>query len=78
MKALIIMTFEQYEIWLANLNPQIGTEPGKIRPVLVIQTDMLNKIPHMIGIDMSCYNQCCTKCKISACTFDGRNSFFAQ
>ncbi|MDR2690700.1 MAG: type II toxin-antitoxin system PemK/MazF family toxin [Dysgonamonadaceae bacterium] len=41
------MTFEQYEIWLADLNPQIGTEPGKIRPVLVVQTDMLNKIPHM-------------------------------
>jgi mRNA interferase MazF len=38
------MTFEQYEIWLANLNPQIGTESGKIRPVLVVQTDMLNKI----------------------------------
>jgi mRNA interferase MazF len=40
------MTFEQYEIWLADLNPQFGTEPGKIRPVLVVQTDMLNKISH--------------------------------
>jgi len=28
------------------LNPQIGTEPGKTRPVLVIQTNLLNKIPH--------------------------------
>ena len=40
------MLIKQYEIWLADLNPQIGTEPGKTRPVLVIQTDLLNKIPH--------------------------------
>jgi mRNA interferase MazF len=25
------------------LNPSIGTEPGKVRPVVVIQTDLLNK-----------------------------------
>lgn len=36
----------QFELWLADLNPQIGTEPGKTRPVLVIQTNLLNKIPH--------------------------------
>jgi len=40
------MTFEQYEIWLADLNPQFGTEPGKIRPVLIVQTDFLNRVPH--------------------------------
>jgi mRNA interferase MazF len=40
------MPIKQYEIWLADLNPQIGTEPGKTRPVLVIQTNLLNKIPH--------------------------------
>jgi mRNA interferase MazF len=28
------------------LNPQLGTEPGKTRSVLDIQTDLLNKIPH--------------------------------
>ena len=28
------------------MNPKIGTEPGKTRPVLVLQTDLLNKIPH--------------------------------
>jgi mRNA interferase MazF len=36
----------QFEIWIADLNPQIGTEPGKTRPVLVVQTNLLNKIPH--------------------------------
>lgn len=33
----------QYEIWVADLNPRIGTEPGKVRPVVLIQTDLLNK-----------------------------------
>lgn len=40
------MPIKQFEIWIADLNPQIGTEPGKTRPVLVIQTNLLNKIPH--------------------------------
>ena len=40
------MTVHRFEIWVADLNPQIGTEPGKTRPVLIVQTDLLNKIPH--------------------------------
>lgn len=40
------MPVKQYEIWIANLSPQIGTEPGKTRPVLILQTNLLNKIPH--------------------------------
>ena len=40
------MTCRQFEIWIADLNPQIGSEPGKTRPVLVIQTNLLNKITH--------------------------------
>ncbi len=34
---------KQFEIWTANLNPQSGTEPGKVRPVVIIQTDLLNE-----------------------------------
>ncbi|MEQ8241599.1 MAG: type II toxin-antitoxin system PemK/MazF family toxin [Cyclobacteriaceae bacterium] len=30
----------RFEIWLANLNPQRGTEIGKVRPVLIVQTDL--------------------------------------
>jgi mRNA interferase MazF len=37
------MKIKQYDIWLANLNPSKGTEPGKTRPVVVIQTDLLNE-----------------------------------
>ena len=40
------MPIKQFEIWIADLNPQIGTETGKTRPVLTIQTNLLNKIPH--------------------------------
>lgn len=40
------MQIKRFEIWLADLKPQIGTEPGKTRPVLVVQTNLLNKIPH--------------------------------
>ena len=32
------------EIWLANLNPQKGSEPGKIRPVVILQTNDLNSV----------------------------------
>jgi mRNA interferase MazF len=37
------MKIKQFEIWIADLNPRIGTETGKIRPVIVVQTDLLNK-----------------------------------
>ena len=40
------MQIIRFEIWIADLNPQIGTEPGKTRPVLVVQTNLLNKLPH--------------------------------
>lgn len=40
------MLIKQFEIWIADLNPQIGTETGKNRPVLVVQTNLLNKLPH--------------------------------
>ena len=36
------MKIKQFEIWIADLNPTIGTETGKIRPVVIIQTDLLN------------------------------------
>ena len=36
------MTIKQFDIWLADLNPRMGTEPGKTRPVVVMQTNLLN------------------------------------
>jgi len=34
------------EVWLADLNPQRGTEPGKTRPVLVVQAQVLLDVGH--------------------------------
>ena len=45
----------QYEIWVADLNPSLGTEPGKIRPVIILQSDILNKAGHstLVGCAIS-------------------------
>jgi len=34
------------EVWLADLNPRRGTEPGKTRPVLVVQAQALLDAEH--------------------------------
>ncbi|SMO91205.1 type II toxin-antitoxin system PemK/MazF family toxin [Gracilimonas mengyeensis] len=36
----------QFDIWIADLNPRMGTEAGKRRPVVVLQTDLLNESGH--------------------------------
>jgi mRNA interferase MazF len=33
---------KKFDLWLADLNPKFGTEPGKTQPVVIIQTDLLN------------------------------------
>ena len=37
---------EHGAVYLADLSPRRGTEPGKVRPVLVVQTDLLNEVGH--------------------------------
>jgi len=32
----------KYEIWIADLDPRFGAEPGKKRPVVVVQSDLIN------------------------------------
>jgi mRNA interferase MazF len=34
------------EVWLADLNPPRGTEPGKTRPVLIVQSQALLDAGH--------------------------------
>jgi mRNA interferase MazF len=31
-------------LYVADLNPRFGTKPGKVRPVVVVQTDALNRV----------------------------------
>jgi mRNA interferase MazF len=37
---------ERGEIWTADLNPRRGTEPGKTRPVLIVQAQALLDAGH--------------------------------
>lgn len=36
------MEIRKWNVYLADLNPKFGTESGKTRPVVVVQTDLLN------------------------------------
>ncbi len=40
------MTIRRGTLYLADLEPRRGTEAGKLRPVLVIQTDLLHEAEH--------------------------------
>ena len=35
---------EYGHLYVADLNPRFGTEPGKVRPVVIVQTDALNRV----------------------------------
>jgi len=37
------MTPRKFHVYTADLNPRFGTEPGKVRPVVVVQTNLLNE-----------------------------------
>ena len=37
---------ERGEVWIANLSPRRGTEPGKTRPVLIVQAQSLIDAGH--------------------------------
>ena len=40
------MLVKRGSVYLANFNPSKGTEAGKIRPCLVMQSDLLNEAGH--------------------------------
>lgn len=42
----MIQKFNFGEIWLADLNPPSGAEPGKFRPVLIMQNQELLNVGH--------------------------------
>jgi mRNA interferase MazF len=37
-----MIKIKQFDIWIADLEPQRGTETGKVRPVIIVQTNLLN------------------------------------
>ncbi len=40
------MAYKRGGVYLVNLNPSKGTEPGKIRPCVVMQSNLLNDVEH--------------------------------
>lgn len=40
------MKIRRWGVYRVDLNPRIGTKPGKLRPCVVIQDDALNEIGH--------------------------------
>lgn len=44
------MAVERWEIWLANLDPIIGSEQGSTRPVLVLSSTALNQILPVVNV----------------------------
>ena len=51
------MKIQRGILYLADLSPNYGTEAGKIRPVLVIQTNLLNDIGHPSTWVLPCTTQ---------------------
>lgn len=37
-----MIKIKQFDIWIADLDPQRGSETGKVRPVIIVQTNLLN------------------------------------
>jgi len=44
------MKFSQWTVWLANLDPTVGSEQGKTRPVLIISKSSLNSILPVVNV----------------------------
>jgi mRNA interferase MazF len=44
------MNFSQWTVWLANLDPIVGSKQGKTRPVLIISKSPLNSILPVVNV----------------------------
>ncbi len=44
------MKVDRWEIWLANLDPIVGSEQGKTRPVLIISATALNNLLPIVNV----------------------------
>ncbi len=48
------MNYRQGEVFLARLNPSRGNEPGKDRPVIIVQSNGLNEVDYPTCIVVPC------------------------
>ena len=40
------LEIRRWHVYLVDLNPRVGTKPGKLRPCVVVQDDFLNEVSH--------------------------------
>lgn len=44
------MKFEKWSVWLANLEPVIGTEQGKTRPIIIVSENQINEVLSVVNV----------------------------
>ncbi|MBK7149725.1 MAG: type II toxin-antitoxin system PemK/MazF family toxin [Bacteroidetes bacterium] len=44
------MKFERWSIWLANLDPVMGSEQGKTRPVIILSENQINEVLSVVNV----------------------------
>lgn len=44
------MNINKWEVWLANLEPVIGSEQGKTRPVIIISENYTNTVLSVVNV----------------------------
>jgi mRNA interferase MazF len=44
------MNYRKWDIWRANLDPVIGSEQGKSRPVLIVSENDINSLLNIVNI----------------------------
>ena len=44
------MNYRRWDIWLAHLDPVVGSEQGKTRPVVIISDDEVNNILSVVNV----------------------------
>jgi mRNA interferase MazF len=44
------MKFEKWEIYRANLDPVVGSEQGKSRPVVIISVNIVNELLNLVNV----------------------------
>ncbi len=60
-------TLKRFDIWIADMNPPLGSKPSKIRPVIIMQSDVLHRFnfPATIVCPISSQQKGVSKIRIS-------------
>ncbi len=51
------LSIKQGEIWLIEFNPQVGEEIKKVRPAVVVSSDVIGKLPLKTVVPITNWNE---------------------